>query len=82
MSGAAKEIDPNVGVAPVSVATGMGRPGGKVLTEADVPDLLLGGGSFEAIDALQLTSSERLEEIVRELVDSHRLPAERFSFLR
>lgn len=82
MSGAAKMVDPNVGVAPVSVATGMGRPGGKVLTEADVPDLLLGGSSFAAVDALQLTSSQRLEEIARELVDSHRLPAERFSFLR
>jgi hypothetical protein len=75
-------LDPNVGVAPVSVATGYGRPGGKVLTEADVSDLLLGGSSFEEIDALQLTSSQRLEEIARELVHAHRLPAERFSFLR
>lgn len=82
MTGAAKMIDFNVGVAPVSVATGMGRPGGKVLTEADVPDLLLGGSSFAAVDALQLTSSQRLEEIVRELVESRSLPAERFSFLR
>jgi hypothetical protein len=82
MSGAAKTIDPNVGVASVSVATSMGRPGGKVLTEADVPDLLVGGSSFAEVDALQLTSSQRLEEIARELVDSHRLPAERFSFLR
>jgi hypothetical protein len=82
MNGAAKIVDPNVGVAPVSAATGMGRPGGKVLTEADVPDLLTGGSSFAAVEALQLTSSQRLEEIARELVDSHRLPAERFSFLR
>lgn len=82
MKSAPKTVDPNVGVAPVSAATGMGRPGGKVLTEADVPALLLGGSSFAEVDALQLTSSQRLEEIARELVDSHRLPAERFSFLR
>jgi hypothetical protein len=82
MSGAAKIVDLDVGVAPVSAATGMGRPGGKVLTEADVPDLLVGGSSFAEVDALQLTSAQRLEQIARELVRSNRLPAERFSFLR
>jgi len=47
-----------------------------------VRDLLLGGSTFEEVDALQLTSPERLEEIARELVHSHSVPAERFTFLR
>lgn len=82
MSNDVKTADPSIGVAPVSVATGYGRPGGKVLTEADVRDLLLGGSSFEEVDALGLTSSDRLEEIARELVHSHHVPADRFTFIR
>jgi hypothetical protein len=73
--------DPSVGVAPVSVATTYGQPGGHVLTEADVPELLLGGRPFEEIAALQLTSASRLRQIAERLVREGRLPAERFDFL-
>lgn len=71
--------DPTVGVAPVTVATSFGQPGGQVLTEADVPALLVEGSSFEEIAALELVPRPRLEEIAKELVRSGDLPAERFS---
>lgn len=74
--------DPSVGVARVSVATSFGQPGGHVLGEADVPRLLSEGASYEEIAALQLTSLSRLDEIVRELVDTGQIPSERFSFRR
>ena len=74
--------DPTVGVAPVTVATSFGQPGGHVFTEADIPALLVEGSSFEEIAALQLASLHRLEEIAQELVRSGELPSERFSFLK
>ncbi len=75
-------LDPNAGVAPVSVATSAGRPGGHVLTEADIPELLDKGTPFEAIATMQLTSRKRLEEIARGMASADKLPSERFSFKR
>lgn len=74
--------DPTVGVAPVTVATSFGQPGGQVLTEADVPALLVEGSSFEEIAALQLVPLTRLEEITEELIRSGEVPAERFTVLQ
>jgi hypothetical protein len=71
--------DPAIGVASVAVATSSGQPGGQVLTEADVPALLVEGSSFEEIAALQLVTVPRLEEIAKELVQSGELPADRFT---
>jgi hypothetical protein len=75
-------VDPSSGVALASVATSFGQPGGHVLTEEDVPQLLTEGSSFEEVAALQLTTRSRLEEIARRLVESGSLPAERFTFER
>lgn len=77
-----KLVDPKSGVAPVSVATSFGQPGGRVLTKDDIPELLIKGSSFEDIAALQLTSRPQLEKIAKRLVRVGTLPQERFSFLR
>jgi hypothetical protein len=82
MSAAQKVVpDPRSGVAAAAVATTMGQPGGHVLTEDDLAQLLLEGTPFEEVLALELTSPEGLKGIARELVAAGRLPAERFSFL-
>jgi hypothetical protein len=75
-------LDPNAGVAPVSVATSVGRPGGHVLTEADIPELLGNGTPLDEIATMQLTSLERLEEIALGMVSAGKLSPERFSFKR
>lgn len=59
--------DPKEGVASSAVATSLGQPGGHVLTEEDIPALLEEGMPRDEIEALQLVSRERLEEIVNEL---------------
>jgi hypothetical protein len=75
-------VDPGSGVALASVATSFGQPGGHVLTEEDVPQLLTEGSSFEEVAALQLTTRSQLEEIACRLIESGSLPAERFTFER
>lgn len=77
-----RSIDPKHGVAPVSVATSYGQPGGRHLTEEDVREFLIKGSSFDELAALQLTSRARLEEIVKILVAKGTVPSERFDFIR
>ncbi len=77
-----KVVNPKSGVAPVSVATSFGQPGGRVLTKEDIPELLIKGGSFDGIAALQLTSRPHLEKIAADLVRAGTLPRERFTFTR
>jgi hypothetical protein len=68
-----KEIpDPKEGVASSAVATSLGQPGGHVLSEDDIPALLAEGIPRDEIEALQLASPERLEEIVNELAQKAR----------
>jgi hypothetical protein len=75
-------VDPKSGVAPVSVATSFGQPGGRVLTKEDIPELLVKGSSFEDIAALQLTSRPQLEKIAVGLVRAGALPRDHFTFIR
>ncbi len=71
--------DPASGVAPASVATSYGQPGGKVLTEDDIPGLLADGRPVDEIDALQIVPTERLEEIVRQLESNASQPEDSIS---
>lgn len=74
--------DPTTGVAGTAIATSIGQPGGHVLTEADIPELIIEGSPLDEILALELASPEHVEEIVKELVDKGLVPAERFTFIR
>ena len=52
-----------------------------MLTEDDVPQLLIEGTPFEEVVALELAPPKQVESIARDLVAADRLPSERFSFL-
>lgn len=82
MSFAAEKLDPKSGVARAAVASSLGQPGGHVLTEADIPRLLIEGSTFAEVAALQLTPEAKLRKIAADLVDAGDLPEELFSFLR
>lgn len=83
MSATQKAVpDPKSGVAAAAVATTTGQPGGHVLTEDDVSQLLLEGIPLTEVLALELTTPEQVKVVARDLVKTGRLPEARFSFLR